>query len=144
MEMRIVMEEARLGLLPESERNDQNVSGRSVISEMRAGKPDFLDMQRTCETLVETDCFGVYTNIKTPIRTWHDIAHELAFDFQVAMKPNNSTPMGLSNAGPMQRFIAAVVPHITGERPNTEQVGKYLKDNPPRLLHREDRGKPSE
>jgi hypothetical protein len=41
--------------------------------------------------------------------------------------------MGLSNDGPLQGFIAAVVPHITGERPSVQQVGKFLKDNPPPL-----------
>jgi hypothetical protein len=137
IEINIVTKEAVLCAFLEGELNDRINSARFAINEMRINKAKFLDMKQTCDAIIETDCFGVYHS-KVPINTWHDIARELAFDFQVAMHPNNPTlQMGLSNAGPMQRFVAAVVPHITGERPNVLQVGKHLKDHPPRLLHRE-------
>jgi len=135
---RIAFKRGHLSVLSEnellkSEQNDKITSTHSAIKDLRINQSKFRELQRSCEALIETDCCGLNAT-KSPIYTWHDIAHDLAVAFRLAMRPTNpALKMGLSNKGPIPRFIAAVVPHITGERPNVEQVGKYLKDNPPSL-----------
>ena len=60
---------------------------------------------------------------------WHDVAERVASDFKIAMietmGPRN---LGLSNEGPIPRFVAAVIPQITGEHPSVGAVGKFLKE----------------
>lgn len=129
--------------LPESELNDEVTSSHFAIRELKEQQLQFLEMMHVCEELIETDCYGLFGN-KAPIYSWHDISHRLVTSFQLAMRPTNPTlRMGLSK-GPVPRFIAAVVPHITGERPNGDQIGKYLRDNPPPSVHRQDRDNPTE
>jgi hypothetical protein len=144
-DMNIGVKRAQLSAFFDDEKSDQVNLARFAIDEMQINRAMFVDMKHICEALIETDCFGLYISKTTPVYTWYDIACELAFDLQVAMRPNNPTlQMGLSNAGPMQRFVAAAVPHTTGERPKVELVGKYLKDHPPRLLLRESQGNPAD
>jgi hypothetical protein len=60
---------------------------------------------------------------------WHDVAGTIAGAFKAAMaRANGPKNFGLSNDGPVPRFISAVVPLITGETPTVGAVGKYLKD----------------
>ena len=40
---------------------------------------------------------------------------------------NPGTVLRLSNNGPLARYVAAVVPHITGERPSPGAVGRFLQ-----------------
>jgi hypothetical protein len=60
---------------------------------------------------------------------WHDLAEMIAGAFKVAMSRNNDQQtLGLSNDGPVPRFVAATIPLITGEKPSAQAVGKWLKD----------------
>jgi len=60
---------------------------------------------------------------------WRQLAEVVANQFRVAMSQANGTrKFGRSNDGPVPRFVAAVVPRITGENPSVQNVGKHLKD----------------
>jgi hypothetical protein len=61
-------------------------------------------------------------------RDWHSIAEVVAASFKLAMVPNNpDDEFGRSNNGPVPRFVAAVVPMITGEDPRLGAVAQHLK-----------------
>lgn len=62
--------------------------------------------------------------------TWRDIAWSIAGCFKLTMSRTNGgrTCGWSSNDGPAPRFVAAVIPLITGERPKVPNVGKFLKD----------------
>ena len=60
---------------------------------------------------------------------WHSIAGKIACSFKGAMADTtNGAAFGLSNEGPIPRFVAAIIPIITGETPSIQAVGKWLKD----------------
>jgi hypothetical protein len=60
--------------------------------------------------------------------SWKEIALSVANSFQVAMRRNNpKAKLGFSNDGPVQRFVTAVIPLITGETPNVGTVSNRLK-----------------
>jgi hypothetical protein len=60
---------------------------------------------------------------------WKFLACVLPDDFANALKPANPTyTPGISEAGPLARVVAAVVPLITGEEPSVASVAKQLKD----------------
>jgi hypothetical protein len=60
---------------------------------------------------------------------WRQLAEVVANQFRAAMSRANGTQkFGYSNDGPVPRFVAAVVPRITGENPSVQNVGKHLKD----------------
>jgi hypothetical protein len=61
-----------------------------------------------------------------PLDTWRQIADLLAGKFRLAMEPQK---IGTSNNGPLPRFVAAVIPLITGETPAVPNVAKHLKDS---------------
>lgn len=59
---------------------------------------------------------------------WKFLIDVLPKDFFNAMKPANPTfALGISAAGPVARFIAAVVPKLTGEHPTVGSVATQLK-----------------
>jgi hypothetical protein len=63
-----------------------------------------------------------------PAMGWKWLADELPEDFINAMKPNNPEfSPGLSYSGPVARFIAVVVPLLTGEHPTPASVATQLK-----------------
>jgi hypothetical protein len=57
--------------------------------------------------------------------SWRHIANVVAGSFKNAMLPQE---LGLSNNGPLARFVAAVMPLMTGEHPSIVNVAKHLKD----------------
>jgi hypothetical protein len=62
------------------------------------------------------------------LENWRDVAVGIASVFVSIMKWNNpKLPFGLSNDGPVPRFVAAVVPLITDENPSVENVAQHLK-----------------
>ena len=63
------------------------------------------------------------------ISRWHHFAPFLADAFRDAVQASNRTlpRLGVSVDGPVPRFLAAVIPHITGETPNTVNVYQELK-----------------
>jgi hypothetical protein len=60
--------------------------------------------------------------------SWRPLAEPIASAFCAAMHQK----FGRSNSGPVPRFVAAVIPFITDERPSVENVGKHLKTARPR------------
>lgn len=65
---------------------------------------------------------------KTPevIFGWQWLIDVLPKDFATAMATANRTAIGISDDGPLARFIAAVVPIITGESPTAATVKRQL------------------
>jgi hypothetical protein len=59
-------------------------------------------------------------------RGWHDIARDLAICFLSAGVSSGQMP-GFSNEGPLPRFVTAIIPHITGERPTQAAVARQLQ-----------------
>lgn len=62
-------------------------------------------------------------------KNWHGIAEHVAASFRLAMAANNPDDrFGYSNDGPVARFVAAVVPMVTGEdAPHVDTVAQHLK-----------------
>ncbi|MBI5319797.1 hypothetical protein [Bradyrhizobium sp.] len=56
--------------------------------------------------------------------SWHQIAGMIADAFMIAMHPQK---LGLSNKGPVARFVAVVMPAMTGESPSIDSVAQHLK-----------------
>lgn len=59
---------------------------------------------------------------------WHEFSPCLATLFREAVRAENPklAPLKSSNKGPVVRFLAAVIPHITGETPELGAIAKYL------------------
>jgi hypothetical protein len=68
---------------------------------------------------------------------WRPLAESIASAFKATMsRTNPGLKLGHSNDGPVPRFVAAVVPSITGETPKVFNVGKHLKDYARKLRQR--------
>jgi len=66
--------------------------------------------------------------MRRELKNWHSLAQDIAEPARIALRFNNPTMLfGRSNDGPLPRFVAAVIPEITGERPSITAVGKHLK-----------------
>ena len=62
------------------------------------------------------------------ITRWHDIAVPAAAAFRLAMMPKNpGVRFGPTSDGPLPRFLAEVLPLITGEAVTPAAVGKFLR-----------------
>ena len=56
-----------------------------------------------------------------------DVKEKIAKNFREAMRSTNPTlTFALSNNGPLSRFVAAVIPLVTGERPTEAAVRAEL------------------
>jgi hypothetical protein len=64
------------------------------------------------------------TALMPDLKGWRSIAEVVASAFTVAMHP---TKIGHSNTGPIPRFVAAVLPLLTGETPSIGNVAQHLK-----------------
>jgi hypothetical protein len=68
------------------------------------------------------------------IHKWHNFAAFLADKFRDVMQASNPSLPRLANGGAspnaVMRFLAAIIPHITGEEPDPGAVRKWLKDHP--------------
>jgi hypothetical protein len=61
-------------------------------------------------------------------KKWHQLQDALCRDFIAAMKPANpDETFGLSEKGVLARFVAAVMPSITGETVKPSSVGQHRK-----------------
>jgi hypothetical protein len=59
---------------------------------------------------------------------WSRYADLLAGALRKAMRSTNpGLELGISNDNPVVRFIAAIAPHITDERPTVAAVAQHLK-----------------
>ena len=79
--------------------------------------------------LTESIALHPSTTSTAPFEKWKDLAVALSGAFVDALRPNNPTvQFGRSNDGPVPRFVAEIIPYVTGEAPTTTAVGKVLKD----------------
>jgi hypothetical protein len=61
---------------------------------------------------------------------WHMPATMLAKGFIVALKETNlGVEIGVGKDGPVTRFIAKIMPFITGEQPKVGAIEKHLRDH---------------
>jgi hypothetical protein len=59
---------------------------------------------------------------------WQWLAEVLPLDFKSAMTSTNQDfKAGIGHDGPLTRFIAAIVPNLTGEHPTSDSVATLLK-----------------
>jgi hypothetical protein len=58
------------------------------------------------------------------LESWRHVAEVVASAFTIAMFPQE---FGRSNKGPVARFVAAVMPLMTGESPSVVNVAQHLK-----------------
>ncbi len=62
------------------------------------------------------------------VKRWQELAHEISEVFRETMKGSEEHPLlRYSNAGPVARFVAAVIPCITGDNPTIQAVAQHLK-----------------
>lgn len=69
------------------------------------------------------------------IQTWHHFVSYLADKFRDVVQTANPTLPRLrigngESANPVVRFLAAVIPHITGEEPKPDAIRKWLQRSP--------------
>ena len=66
--------------------------------------------------------------LSPPFESWREFAPTIAKHFVSAMAgANPDLQFGVSNEGPVARFVVAIVPMITGETVNEARVAQYLK-----------------
>jgi hypothetical protein len=59
---------------------------------------------------------------------WHACVEELASEFRLAMASTNpGLDLKDSNTGPISRFLSAVIPLITEEKPTPDAIARYLQ-----------------
>jgi hypothetical protein len=58
------------------------------------------------------------------LENWHHVAEGVVAGFRLAMHP---VKLGSSNEGPVARFVAAVMPLMTGDHPTASAVSQHLK-----------------
>jgi hypothetical protein len=104
---------------PRSKHADAKTRKMEVRLRRRFGT--FLDAMKKHEFGLDMDA-GV---LMPELPDWHALADILASAFRLAMQPHGLS-LGNSNNGPLARFVAAVIPRITGEEPSVEAVGKHL------------------
>ena len=87
-----------------------------------------LDRLAAAVTAAQTQLWGAHkVPVKLPER-WHDIAGRLAAEFREAMASTNpGLELGLSNTGPVARFIAAMTPIVTGEALTRDAIARHLQ-----------------
>jgi hypothetical protein len=62
------------------------------------------------------------------LEKWKDVAEALERDFRDAVASTNpGLKLGLSNDGPVARFVTAMIPHVTDERPTCDAVARCLQ-----------------
>lgn len=97
---------------------------------------DLENNHRHLETIIESVVAAQKNILLRPafasvpmVHCWHDFAAEVANDFRDAVLASNPglRILGNSNNGPVARFLVAVAPHVTGEKPNTEAVARFLR-----------------
>ena len=113
----------------ESELNDEITAINTETDDLNVKYARFMDLKNLCQEFIQTGLFGL-SEQKAPIYGWHNIAHQLAASFVTAMLPTNPKFRLEHSSAPCQRFISAVVPHITGEHPSVDAVKKWLMNNP--------------
>ena len=101
---------------------------RPVLVERR-GKADIAALDRLKEAVAVARPFAwAWGPLSLARCRWNDIAAELADAFREAMRSTNpALEVGLSNDGPLVRFLAFVIPQITGEEPAMDTIARHLQ-----------------
>jgi hypothetical protein len=104
------------GLRPETIKNEKRLLG-AFGKFMKALQQHSFDLSMDAAVLMPE------------LRGWHSYTEILSGSFKLAMAgANPDREFGQSNDGPVARFVAAIIPHITGETPTVGAVSKRLKD----------------
>jgi hypothetical protein len=99
-----------------------------VVAEERLSDQFYLFVAAMSEHKFELQMDMDELALMPPYENWRDIAERIAGAFREAMSVNNpSWAGGSSNEGPIPRFVAEIVPMITGESPAVGAVGQFLK-----------------
>ena len=77
--------------------------------------------------IAKAEGFSVWADPSLAPDRWQWLADVLPIDFENAMRSTNPYTAGLSHNGPLARFIAAVVPSLTGQHPTPDSVATQLK-----------------
>ena len=78
--------------------------------------------------IAKTEGFSVWADPSIAPDRWQWLADVLPIDFENAMRSTNPNYKArLSHNGPLARFIAAVVPSLTGQHPTPDSVATELK-----------------
>jgi hypothetical protein len=78
--------------------------------------------------IAKAEGFSVWNDPSDAPDRWQWLAGVLPIDFENAMRSTNPNyTAGLSHNGPLARFIAAVVPSLTGQHPTPGSVATQLK-----------------
>jgi hypothetical protein len=78
--------------------------------------------------IAKAEGFSVWDDPSDAPDRWQWLAGVLPIDFENAMRSTNPNyTAGLSHNGPLARFIAAVVPSLTGQHPTPDSVATQLK-----------------
>jgi hypothetical protein len=87
---------------------------------------------------VEAVCeLELYHPVAPGRKQWHGFASNVAFDFGVCLKrANPGLTIRISNDGPPARYVAVVVPYITGEKPTVTAVARELQRQKNQLVRR--------
>lgn len=101
-----------------------NIVDPDVI-ETAAGLLASLDRFETALTRSEANNGGIGRPLTLAHKVWHDVVAQVATHFAFAMKDQC---IGTANYGPVARFVAAIMPYITGETATAGAVSKRLKD----------------
>ena len=107
---------------------DRGLSRNLIDSEVIEPMADLARaIERLENALVRTDAEGKELDRLSIAGhdNWHALCAAVATQFIYAMKRQT---FGVSNDGPVPRFVSAIVPYITGEQPTVAAVGKRLKD----------------
>lgn len=100
--------------------------GAAVADHASATKKDLVSMQKIAARLEPALSFFSGKNVKIPAASaWRDIASDLA---DVYSKMMDGSAIGLTDNSPAPRFVATVIPFVTGETPTVGNVAKHLRD----------------
>lgn len=82
------------------------------------------------ELVAFRDCPAILVSVLSitdDVDRWHEYGQDLVEAFREAARTvNPNEPFTLSNNGPATRFLAAAIPHISGERPSTVAIARYF------------------
>jgi hypothetical protein len=99
--------------------------GAAVADHASAMKRDISAFNEITARMKQALVFFSGKNVDMPAAgAWRDVADDIA---NVYFEMMGSTNRGISNNGPAPRFVAAVIPFVTGEEPSVENVAVHLK-----------------
>lgn len=114
--------------------DNEDIISKSILKQNEKYEAMLIHMDESIKLTQGRDLTLLISLLKNPLGldNWHEISSIIAvFLKEAILSTNPHATLGLSNNGPAARFIAAVLPNITGDRLESGTVGKWLKENPP-------------